>query len=39
MRGRLIRRMVEVGESAPTIESAPTQASGQRRVSPEEART
>ena len=38
MRERLILRMVEAGETAPTIESAPTQASGQRRVSPEEAR-
>ena len=35
---RLIRRMVEAGEAAPTIESAQSQASGQRRVSPEEAR-
>ena len=39
MRERLIRRMVEAGEEAPTIEAAATQASGQRRVSPEEART
>ena len=38
MRERLIRRMGEAGEAAPTIESAPAQASGQRRVSPEEAR-
>ena len=38
MQERLIRRMVEAGETAPTIESAETQASGQRRVSPEEAR-
>ena len=39
MRERLIRRMVEAGESAPTVESAPTHPSGQRRVSPEEARS
>jgi arylsulfatase A-like enzyme len=39
MRERLIRRMVEAGEEAPTIEQAPTKRSGQRRVSPEEART
>ena len=32
MRERLIRRMVEAGESAPTIEPAATEASGQRRV-------
>ena len=38
MQERLIRRMVEAGETAPTIESAETQASGQRRVSPEEGR-
>ena len=38
MRERLIRRMVEAGESAPTIEPAATEASGQRRVSSEEAR-
>ena len=38
MRERLIRRMVEAGESVPTIEPAPTQAGGQRRVSSEEAR-
>ncbi|MCZ6681408.1 MAG: sulfatase-like hydrolase/transferase [Candidatus Poribacteria bacterium] len=39
MRERLIRRMVEAGESAPTVEPAPTHLSGQRRVSPEEARS
>lgn len=37
MRERLIRRMVEAGEDAPTIEPAPTRPSGQRRVSEEEA--
>jgi arylsulfatase A-like enzyme len=39
MRERLIRRMVDVGEDAPTIALAPAQSSGQRRVSPEEARS
>ena len=38
MRERLIRRMVQAGEAAPTIEPAPAVASGQRRVTPEEAR-
>ena len=37
MRERLIRRMVEAGEAAPTIEPAPTRPSGQRRVSEAEA--
>lgn len=37
MRERLIRRMVEAGESEPTIESAELHGSGQRRVSEEEA--
>jgi arylsulfatase A-like enzyme len=37
MRERLIRRMVEAGEAAPAIEPAPTRASGQRRVSEQEA--
>ena len=38
MRERLLRRMVEAGEVAPTIEPAATEASGQRRVSSEETR-
>ena len=38
MRERLIRRMVEAGEEAPTIESAQQQGSGQRRVSEGETR-
>ena len=38
MAERLVRRMVEAGESAPTIEPAPSQVSGQRRVSEAEAR-
>lgn len=33
LRQRLIERMVEAGETAPTIETATKQASGQRRVS------
>jgi hypothetical protein len=37
MRERLIRRMVEAGEAAPTIEVAPSRPSGQRRVSDAEA--
>ena len=37
MRERLIRRMVEAGEAAPTIEPAPSRPSGQRRVSEAEA--
>ena len=37
MRGRLIRRMVEAGESAPTIELAPSWKAPFRRVSSEEA--
>jgi arylsulfatase A-like enzyme len=36
MRERLTRRMVEVGETKPTIEVAPERASGQRRVTPAE---
>jgi arylsulfatase A-like enzyme len=38
MRERLLRRLVEAGEPEPTIDPAPTRPSGQRRVSPEEAR-
>jgi arylsulfatase A-like enzyme len=38
LRERLIRRMVAAGEAAPTIAPAPTRPSGQRRVSPAEAR-
>ncbi|MCX7011803.1 MAG: sulfatase-like hydrolase/transferase [Candidatus Sumerlaeota bacterium] len=39
LRDRLIRRMVEAGEEAPTIEPAPPRpAGGQRRVYPNEAR-
>ncbi len=38
LRERLIRRMVEAGEAAPTIEPAPSRPSGQRRVSAAEAR-
>ena len=38
LRERLIRRMVEAGEAAPTIEAAPERASGQRRVSAAEGR-
>lgn len=38
LRARLLRRMVEAGEAEPTIELAPRRRSGQRRVSPEEAR-
>lgn len=37
LRERLIRRMREAGEAEPTIEPAPGQPSGQRRVSAEEA--
>jgi arylsulfatase A-like enzyme len=37
MRARLLRRMVEAGEAAPVIESAPMRPGGQRRVTPEEA--
>ncbi len=37
MRERLIRRMVEAGEEAPTIEPAPVRPGGQRRVTAEEA--
>jgi hypothetical protein len=36
MRERLRRRMVEAGEEAPEIETAPDRRSGQRRVSPYE---
>jgi arylsulfatase A-like enzyme len=36
MQERLMRRMVEAGESVPTVEPAPGQRSGQRRVLPEE---
>ena len=39
MRERLIRRMLEVGEEAPTVEPAPTQRSGQRSVTEAEARS
>jgi arylsulfatase A-like enzyme len=38
MQARLLRRMVEAGEPAPVIEPAPPRRSGQRRVTPEEAR-
>ena len=38
MRERLIRRMVEAGEDIPTIEQAPSQGGGQRRVTEGEAR-
>ena len=38
LRERLIRRMVEAGEAAPTIDVAPARPSGQRRVSAAEAR-
>lgn len=38
MRERLVRRMVEAGETVPTIEVAPTRPGGQRRVTPAEAR-
>ncbi len=38
MRGRLIRKMTEVGETAPRIEPATTRGGGQRRVTAEEAR-
>jgi arylsulfatase A-like enzyme len=37
MRERLIRRMVEAGETAPAVEPAPSRPSGQRRVTAEEA--
>jgi arylsulfatase A-like enzyme len=36
MRARLLRRMVEAGETEPTIEPAPARPSGQRRVDPQE---
>ncbi|MBN1936186.1 MAG: sulfatase-like hydrolase/transferase [Anaerolineae bacterium] len=36
LRERLIRRMVEAGERAPTIELAPSRAKGQRRVDADE---
>jgi arylsulfatase A-like enzyme len=39
LRERLVRRMVEAGETAPEIEPAPPRPSGQRRVTPEEARS
>ncbi len=39
MRERLIRRMVAAGEEAPRIEPAPTRPAGQRKVTPEEARS
>lgn len=39
MRERLLRRMVAAGESEPVIEPAERRPSGQRRVSPEEARS
>jgi arylsulfatase A-like enzyme len=38
MRERLIRRMVLAGEEAPTVAPAPARKSGQRRISPAEAR-
>ena len=38
LRNRLIERMVEAGETAPTIEAAPEQAVGQRSASIEEVR-
>ena len=38
LRGRLVRRMTEAGESAPVIEQAEPARSGQRKVTPEEAR-
>jgi len=38
MRGRLVRRMIEVGEGEPAIEAAPERPGGQRRVSADEAR-
>jgi arylsulfatase A-like enzyme len=37
LRERLVRRMVEAGEAAPTIEVAPSRPSGQRRVTAAEA--
>ncbi len=39
MRERLVRRMLEAGEAAPTIEQAATQRSGQRSVTEAEARS
>jgi hypothetical protein len=39
LRQRLIRRMVEVGEDAHTIESAPSRPAGQRKVTAAEARS
>ena len=39
LRDRLVRRMVEAGEAAPTIEPAPPSPAGQRRVSDREAWT
>ena len=39
MRERLIRRMLDAGEEAPTVEPASTQRSGQRSVSEAEARS
>lgn len=36
---RLVRRMIEAGEARPRIESAPPVPGGQRRVTPEEARS
>jgi len=39
MRDRLLRRMTAAGEEAPEIEPAPARPGGQRRVTPEEART
>lgn len=38
MRERLVRRMVLAGEAAPQVEAAALHKSGQRRVTPEEAR-
>jgi arylsulfatase A-like enzyme len=39
LRERLIRRMTQIGEAAPVIHDAPSLPSGQRRVTPEEARS
>ncbi len=38
MRQRLIRRIVEAGETEPVIQEAPERPGGQKRVSHEEAR-
>jgi arylsulfatase A-like enzyme len=39
MRNRLARRMIEAGESEPDIEPAPSRPGGQRKATPEEARS